>query len=789
MVSLQAAWRFGATADRERMKPAEIGRMLLVALWLSCAGARVAAQPAEPSPDYERLAAAVDELEQRLQRVREAVDQTRFDADELVFDLSFDDEAIVAFVNEQIAFNPYEGLLRGVAGTLQSRAGNSLDQSLLLAYLLKSAGLDARVVRGELAESEAAQLLAETRRAESPASLDRIRQAIRDQFGDEAAEAGEPVDVAQTPLRRRADEAAERLARELDEAGSGPEAAAISGALSSTLQEYFWVEHRDGPGRDWRAAHPAFGGEPGFEPDPLEYMAEEIPERYHHTLTMEAFLRQRRLDEYETHPLMAAFSRPVANLHGAVLSYRNHPGGLTPETLADPDTELDEREILTPVFGDRSAPGAMAFDLKGRVIDPMALGSEVGGAAGLFSALADNMEAATGTVDNPDDPTQVLEIDSMWLELTSESPSGDRRTQRRYLLPPPGEAERSPADSLWPLISEYAYVVNAGDMPLDYVADRYLEAGIAGNETYKALAHELLRPDEGTPLPDADLPQDFGPLALYEIMDIDPLASAETVPVRHRPAVIGLKNGLRDGDTAFSAVDIVFNDVLMLRREARSLRHDPYAALRRGVWETAVETLPARLRDDDAVTRTNTMTVLEQARAQDIALRVLTGNDAGPAEGLDMDGAARAMLMQDLERGFTVVVPERTPAGQTLTAWWRVDPVSGTTLGMTADGHGQDSIEYLIRIRGISFGLIQAARGLAVCNRIGGGVDKMCCLIDAHIGSVAGLGFGSLLGASVGTAGAAVFGIVDFGMQEAAEAAFVVPDTNVSCARNQGTGW
>ena len=144
------------------------GGMLWAAFALAAsllAGSAALAQPASDEPlDYETIAKAVDDLERQLGRVREAVDQTRFDPDELEFSLDFDGEALVDFANDKIAFHPYRALLRGVGGTLQTRAGNALDQSLLLAYLLKTAGLDARVVRGELTETQGRELLGRTAR-------------------------------------------------------------------------------------------------------------------------------------------------------------------------------------------------------------------------------------------------------------------------------------------------------------------------------------------------------------------------------------------------------------------------------------------------------------------------------------------------------------------------------------------------------------------------------------------------------------------------------------------------
>ena len=76
--------------------------------------------------------------------------------------LDHDLEQIFRFVHEQIRYEPYEGVLRGAKGTLVSGAGNSADQALLLAELLKASSIPVRYVKGELDPSEVTALLAST---------------------------------------------------------------------------------------------------------------------------------------------------------------------------------------------------------------------------------------------------------------------------------------------------------------------------------------------------------------------------------------------------------------------------------------------------------------------------------------------------------------------------------------------------------------------------------------------------------------------------------------------------
>ena len=98
-----------------------------------------------------------------------------------------------------------------------------------------------------------------------------------------------------------------------------------------------------------------------------------------------------------------------------------------------------------------------------------------------------------------------------------------------------------------------------------------------------------------------------------------------------------------------------------------------------------------------------------------------------------------------------------------MAGWWRIDAASGETLGMTGDGHGQDVVEYLTEVVGIAFNMVQALQSLKDCDDRANDIAKMCCLVEANINNVAGLGFGSLLGSVVGTAGGALFDILNYG--------------------------
>ena len=80
--------------------------------------------------------------------------------------LDYDRDAIFRFVANEIAYEPYAGVLRGSARTLTGRAGNAADKAVLLAALLQASFIDTRFVLGTLDDDAASSIAATTVDAE-----------------------------------------------------------------------------------------------------------------------------------------------------------------------------------------------------------------------------------------------------------------------------------------------------------------------------------------------------------------------------------------------------------------------------------------------------------------------------------------------------------------------------------------------------------------------------------------------------------------------------------------------
>jgi len=754
------------------MNPETCLRMLLP-IGLCMLHVSLHAEPA--SYDHDAFEAALDDMTGRLEALQQRVDQTRFNAENWLDELDFDAEIILRAVSDDIVFQPYDGVMRGVDGTLQSRAGNSADQALLLAFLLNSAGYDARIVRAELSETDAMRLLSTLEAPPRDESLDYLVEAAREEgLPPDPVPAGR-TSPADSQVAREVAAATDRILGLLATEGFDLEPVDVTGELLARTRSYFWVQHRDGPSTGWQDAHPAFADAtpPAIEPE--EFFADQLPDDYVHKLTVSAWLTQKLGSKSEDARIMSDITRPVANLHGKAIRFSLFPDGLSPTRLGDLAAAVEDTRILMPTLNGATAPGAMAFDLNGFRVDPFASSSP---AAGLFSTLADKLADASGAVAEDDN---LVGLEAVWLQFTFTEPDGTATTSRRYLIAP-GTPFENDQDRVWPLITDHIYVVNAGYLPADYLADRYLAHVIGRNGTLKALAHKLFFPDEGTALPDAE-PVDIGPLLQYRLMEANPGSSGRVLRVE--PNLLGYRTGYRDAETGFFGVDIVANATREFRMTDGRILADIRAAVRQGIWDTGVEKVPG-LRMG-AGTRANAVEILARADAQDIGVHVITRPAALDALGLSAD--ASYLARRELDNGYALIIPESTPEGVAMSGWWRVRPGTGETLGMTADGYGAEVVEYLVDMIGIAMGLIDAVQGLKKCEDEPTIDARLCCLMEAHLNTTTGNAIGGVGGAVASPSTGFGFTLTDKVTRAILKTPSIMPEADLNCEALPQTEW
>src|SRR5690606_21842842 len=157
--------------------------------------------------------------------------------------------------------------------------------------------------------------------------------------------------------------------------------------------------------------------------------------------------------------LMEPWERPVANMTGKRLSFANQPDGIRSlQDLADLSQIEARTTFLVPTLNDAPAPGAQAFDLRGRTIALSTLALDSAGAAAIFQTAADKtLDAADALAGLSIGKRAVPAADSVqslrrvWLEYVSIHPSGAERVDERTIWQAPEAMSPIASSALWEL--------------------------------------------------------------------------------------------------------------------------------------------------------------------------------------------------------------------------------------------------------------------------------------------------------------------------------------------------
>ena len=718
--------------------------------------------------DLQAERARFERFDRGLAQLEEALPDGYWDAGDLAFDLAFETpETIAAWVRDEIAYEPYRGLLRGPDGTLQAGAGNALDQAVLLARLLNDAGYSARIARATLPEAAAADLVATmTDRAPAEVSDPAREEEVYDALGatPDAVEALAADALAtEAALRDRASDTTRWLDGLLAGAGIEVRSDDLADALDEA-RDYAWVEYRLADADPWARAHPVAPEGAGWTEglEATEILEGDVPADLQHRFRFRAVIERRLGDELEVEPVMGAWERPVANMNGVALTYSSTPDGFMQDGVLQGTVQeaQEATEFVVPILNGTLAPGGQVFDLLGNTVDPAAAASS---AAGVFQSVGGMFGEATSALSGQED---AVALTAHWLEFTLIAPGGEETTHRRMIVDRIGAERRRTGDVSGPLKpmtdaeiyermqATHTFMLSPGRYSRGYVEERALEALELTTDYLEQLAVARVEGATSVAEPPADLgtaPTAVALLNLFRTFDGRAAAAQNVRTYRPAPAlVVHTASWTQPGTRA----DIVHNPRRSFATApgAAAPSPDPTTTLASGVWETTVERL--LLAGADEVYDTHAF--FERVREEAVPVEVLPPGDTSALEAIALPPESREAMRRDLERGYAVVTAQAMPASASVPAWWRVDPATGETLGRGADGRG-NSMSYatLLQVGGFMMGGFLGIAGFGACMGTGGAF--VCCAGDGVAGFVAGLLLGLLM-AKVGIGGLVSFG-------------------------------
>jgi transglutaminase-like putative cysteine protease len=651
---------------------------------LSTAGVPDQAHVAQSQPDQQNFA----EVAALLKRIANAPEPSIFSVEKTADKIGNDPSALFAYVHDHVRTQIYSGVLRGARGTLIGGAGNSWDQGLLLATMLRHQGKEVRFARVHLTPEMAAKVVdrmfSDAARPRAPAGTplqipDSLQNEGRATLGQIEADS----QAAQGDLLRALDRAHLSLG----------DAATSEQQLEAEAADHLFVQYHEGD--RWIALDPVAEDKPGASVTPPAEYAPEIPDSFYHHVTIRVSIEERHGQTLQSREVFRLPTTAAALSGAQVLLSHKFDHDMAGGWRATPVLRIDGQAYAARTFGDSGLIGVKANGIQDSFAQAQQALSQLGQATGPFGDS--KKSAATPTSVPPS------EFTGEWLEVEFTDPANHSETVRRELIDRIGavaRANKTAATAPLTLIE----VVNGVPLQLAGInALAFATGPLDGSLLLRRLSSSASILDDAHALRD-EHPAQNGSLSpedqqrLARILHNYPAllqASAEGIVVLSQRWSRALSIGndpvlfyeatprlvIASFDlTSGLAIDLRRNTIRVFARKSSSdlVR----ANLTRSITDAAIEGdmfMPeAREKGIAAVD------IFDRARMQGI--RLVTVRGGAPLNSLEAPDLARARMASS-EAGSLLIAPGRMPSGSPPHfAWWKLDPSTGEAISTLDTG-------------------------------------------------------------------------------------------------------
>ena len=666
-----------------------------------------------PVQDRRRLTPEqrISELDRSLRALEDGdreMPRDTWDPDYVVNMVGRDPQRLFRWVKQNTYWIPYHGVLRGPVGVLMDRQGNSLDRAILLATLLERAGQQVRLAHGELPPDIAKELLPELvadrevafhRKSEDQTWKTPNLQRVSAQYGFERGSIGEVLSTTQKELakfsadvRDRANDESKRLLQVVKRPTSTAEWGQRYNSALSALTDHWWVQQLlGGNWIDRDLLQPTSKREGALAVQQTATAGGDLAADLRHQIVVRVICEQEAHGKLTEHTALEHVV-PLADLMEQPIVLKFWPVDWVSDAG---EARMPSSDFRKAVLGREQWVAALAVDRKlvagGLVLangdDPKA--PHKGGAMGGF---ADAFSASLG-IKQQDANRQ---LSALWIEYEIRVPGEKPRTVRRNVFDLIGPAKRSSAttaiemDESKRLTRGLAMLMRTEMLPVScrFSAEFLMHLASKSLIGNRAIINSALRGDFQPDAPSSEaLLEHMAPVVsrLFTLAhariewanDPDSLFVSEPqLLTRHSYA---FPRG--DHITFREATDIVANSFGVSLAVP-----DGFAArLTQGVLDTNVEAQvqlegPTFGNTADAYAKSGTW-----AHVAEVA----------QVRGLNLPSDSRQRISEDVSSGYEVVAPQSAvPMSiEDFSGWWRVDPSSGTALGMGGNGWGTATTE------------------------------------------------------------------------------------------------
>ena len=730
-----------------------------------------------------RVGRLLDEVE----RAAESLPKDRYETAAIVDTVGQDRIALFAWVRDNTSFVPYNGALRGSIGVLMDRIGNSLDRALLLSSLLERAGFETRLAMGTLDDASRAKVMAThgSRPRPTPPDISANAEALTrlaQTVGIDESKYRAQVAKMEESRRAVVAEAQARISAQTAAIQSAVARTAAPARVPPPIDEHWWVQvEQDGSWVDLDSTLPAAKPGDTIVPAQTTLAAADLNDERRHLLKIRVMAEVWRNGQRSEEALLEHVF-PPSQFHGQRILFSNVPIDWPADEeflKAAKPTDLVRKSLIDQVewlpvlrigsgfvvkmsiddhgdLHDNTSPDANTTRLARNIarVTQQALS----GATDLFSQLPG------GAADKPEPKparTENVAFTSQWIEFELTAPTREPIRGRRVIFDMLTGAERAGGGIVrlgdrervaraLALFGETELLPLFAEIPSSYTASLAAARLRAARQPLIALSRL-----SGTTAPPKLKEQlqslEPVPSKLYAIADArfswNPSRGATYLD---RLNLIAHRNEIRLGDSgplrSRETIDFMANDVAVWPAPGV----DPHRMrLAQGVADTVIEgsllicppgPTPCE-RGDNAS---------EIFAATDGKTWTAVAPSSASASLPGVPAAALAMVQADLKEGYAVVLPSTplTMSGRQVAAWWRVNPQTGETLGMTMDG-GSVTMEHVLLAAGVVAAVIKCLPAEGASDAIE--IRSLICISGVAFGAAA-----AVTGVSLGAVGAAI---------------------------------
>ena len=620
-----------------------------------------------------------------------------------------DAQRVFEFMRDQIALEPYAGVLRGARGTLVAGAGNALDRALLAQELLKADGIQSRLVEGKLSETQVEKLLAQYLDSNPvPQVLASLAGATDEaelsaQAAEMAAKAGLAEDRVSDLLQHAraqqqefwANTNEQRAAQfaflngQLQRGGvtTSNDGSALYTKLKERLREHYWLQVSE-PDGSWSEFDPTFadaqrGTAYGTDPVALS----EIPKDKFHQLEF-SLVYHTVTDGAPKEEVLLEDTFSSADALFEPLEFRIQPTNVDANALAamDPAQKIAAlrkferfQGILRAgpnVFGDRS------FDLEGKTYDASGRSSDGGSGGASFGGLGGGFGGGS------ESPPQFVALQVV-MRLTG--PGREPVSQTRTLL----RAEDVKSPTFAPPLIEWQMLLQPQWLSADFVGFRALSQTIA-------TGNALMQASRSGQFGASAKPAATSPVPLLQLALLRQSAAAGIL-ARHadvralvdEPMLIISGHGLtgifeQEGQVKGERfIDVIENSIRYVPGNGASPSAAFDAALRQGVADSTIEDSFLR-QTQPGTAAESAITIFQQARLEGRQVLLATPRDSDKLRSAGMPETDIDWIHAN-EAPTTQLALATTADGRD--AWWSIRP-DGNAILRARGGRGQAMVEH-----------------------------------------------------------------------------------------------